>query len=55
MTKLSASGQLESDDLVVCVLTGNGLKDPDTAERVVAGRIVEAEATGSGVREALGW
>jgi threonine synthase len=39
----------------VAVLTGNGLKDPDTAERTVAGRIVESEATTDGVREALGW
>jgi hypothetical protein len=37
------------------VLTGAGLKDPDTAERTVAGRIVEADATEAGVRKALGW
>jgi threonine synthase len=55
VAKLAAAGRLEPDALVVCVLTGNGLKDPDTAERIVAGRILEAPATGSGVREALGW
>jgi threonine synthase len=55
VTKLAAAGKLEADALVVCVLTGNGLKDPDTAERVVAGRIAEAEATEAGVRGALGW
>ncbi len=55
VTKLAATGKLEPDALVVCVLTGNGLKDPDTAERIVVGRILEAPATGSRVREALGW
>ena len=28
---------------------------PDTAERIVAGRIIESEATEAGVRGALGW
>ena len=55
VTKAAASGAVRASDLVVAVLTGNGLKDPDTAERAVAGRIVESEATIDGVREALGW
>jgi threonine synthase len=55
VAKAAASGAIGADELVVAVLTGNGLKDPDTAERTVAGRIVEAPATDVGVREALGW
>jgi threonine synthase len=55
LTKAAASGAIRADELVVAVLTGNGLKDPDTAERTVAGRIVESAATTDGVREALGW
>jgi threonine synthase len=55
VTKTAAAGGIDPDALVVCVLTGAGLKDPETAERTVAGRIIEADATGSGVREALGW
>ena len=37
---------------VVCVLTGNGLKDPDTA-RSLAGDITEVEATSDAVRRVL--
>jgi threonine synthase len=55
VTKGAASGAISPDELVVAVLTGNGLKDPATAEQVVAGRIVEAPATDDGVRRALGW
>ena len=55
VAKAAASGAIRADELVVAVLTGNGLKDPETAERTVAGRIVEAEATEAGVRAALGW
>jgi threonine synthase len=55
VTKAAASGAIRADELVVAVLTGAGLKDSDTAERIVAGRIVEADATEAGVRGALGW
>jgi threonine synthase len=55
VTKAAASGAIGVSNLVVAVLTGNGLKDPETAERTVAGRIVETQATTDGVREALGW
>jgi threonine synthase len=55
VTKLAASGAVERDAHVVAVLTGAGLKDPDTAERTVAGRILESGATESGVKRALGW
>ena len=42
------------DALVVCVLTGHGLKDPNTAERE-AGAVIEAEPTVGSVAVALGW
>jgi threonine synthase len=52
--KLVAAGELDRDALTVCVLTGNGLKDPATAEASV-GPIAEAPVTVDGVRRALGW
>src|SRR6185503_4874310 len=55
VTKLAASGALAADAVVVAVLTGAGLKDPETAEKSVAGRIVESDATEAGVMRALGW
>ena len=55
VTKGAAAGVIGADELVVAVLTGNGLKDPETAEKVVAGRIVESDASEDGVRRALGW
>ncbi len=52
---LADSGKIESDALVVAVLTGNGLKDPDTAERMAGAGIIEASADADAVRRALGW
>ena len=40
--------------VIVCVLTGHGLKDPTTAE-AQAGGWIEAEATVGSVAVALGW
>jgi threonine synthase len=52
--KVAAAGGVAAGATIVCVLTGNGLKDPETAETV--GRpIAEAEPTLDGVRRALGW
>ncbi len=51
---LAAAGRVPDGATVVCVLTGNGLKDPDTAERAATG-VVEAAPTLDGVRAALGW
>jgi hypothetical protein len=39
---------------IVAVMTGFGLKDPETASRLI-GEIREADATLAGVRTALGW
>jgi len=51
---VAESGRLERDAVVVCVLTGSGLKDPTTAERSV-GPILEADATLASVAGVLGW
>jgi threonine synthase len=52
--KAAAAGELDPEALVVCVLTGHGLKDPTTAEHE-AGPIIEAEPTIGSVAVALGW
>jgi threonine synthase len=52
--KLAAAGTVPDGATVVCVLTGNGLKDPHTAE-TIAGPIAESVASLDGVRRALGW
>ena len=46
------SGAMRGMRRVVCVLTGNGLKDPDTA-RSLADELVEVDATADAVRRAL--
>ena len=50
--KMAQAGQLDRGQVIVCTLTGNGLKDPDTARHAVTTPI-ETEATSSAVREAL--
>jgi threonine synthase len=52
--RLAAEGRIGPDEIVVCVLTGNGLKDPDTALRGVP-PVLEAAATIEAVERALGW
>jgi threonine synthase len=54
VTKAAAAGELDRDALVVCVLTGHGLKDPTTAERQAAS-LIETDATVGAVAVALGW
>ena len=54
--RAAGEGGIDSETTVVCVLTGTGLKDPTTAERVVAERgVIQAPATVGGVAVALGW
>ena len=56
VTRAARDGTLARDATVVCVLTGTGLKDPSTAERIAAERrVIEAEPTVGGVAVALGW
>lgn len=45
---------VEKDATIVCVLTGNGLKDPHTAEAQV-GAVLESAPTTDAVIAALGW
>ena len=52
--KLRLAGRIEGDETIVAVLTGHGLKDPHSAERL-GDPFVEAPATVSGVMAALGW
>jgi threonine synthase len=52
--KLAANGVIDPGATVVAVLTGTGLKDPDTGARL-AGPLLEAEPSVAGVRAALGW
>ena len=52
LRKRAHAGGLGGVERVVCVLTGNGMKDPDRA-RSLAGDIAEVEATPDAVRVAL--
>ena len=52
--KLAAEGSIDPGATIVCVITGHGLKDPDTAGRN-AQPIIHAEPTLAGVRRALDW
>jgi threonine synthase len=54
VTRAAAARELDPDALVVCVLTGHGLKDPTTAERQAAS-FLEVDATVAAVAVALGW
>ncbi len=51
---LAAEGAIDPGATIVCVLTGHGLKDPDTAQRMIEPPQV-APATAAGVRAVLGW
>jgi threonine synthase len=55
VAKLARAGELDREALIVAVLTGNGLKDPDTAEREAGGGILEAAASVDAVRRTLAW
>jgi threonine synthase len=52
LRKRARSGATSGVHRVVCVLTGNGLKDPDTA-RSLASELMEVEATTDAVRRVL--
>jgi threonine synthase len=53
--KAARTGGLDPGATVVTVLTGNGLKDPTTAESGLTVNVIEAEPTIGGVAHALGW
>jgi threonine synthase len=52
LRKLAAAGRTKDLRRVVCVLTGNGLKDPD-AGLSLAGELTEVDATARAVRDVL--
>jgi threonine synthase len=53
---LAGTDAIPGDAVVVCVLTGTGLKDPSTAERLAADHhVIESVATVGAVAVALGW
>jgi len=54
ISRAASNRELDRDALVVCVLTGHGLKDPTTAERQAA-TVIETDATVGAVAIALGW
>jgi threonine synthase len=55
VAKLARAGELDPDALVVAVLTGNGLKDPDSAEQQAGRGIMESVASVDAVRRVLAW
>jgi threonine synthase len=52
--KTVEAGRIDPEATIVAVLTGLGLKDPDTGQRLVD-PLLEAEPTVEAVRGALGW
>jgi threonine synthase len=52
--KLARDGSIDPGSTIVCVLTGHGLKDPDTAQRMITPPL-SAEPTLADVRRVLGW
>ena len=52
--KMAAAGRIDPGATIVCVLTGHGLKDPDTAAKVGA-PVLEAAASADAVRQVLDW
>jgi len=55
LIKLIRNGASFSQKRIVCVVTGSGLKDPDTAMKSAAEPLLELPADLAMVEEALGW
>jgi threonine synthase len=53
LIKLVENGVIDKDERIVCVTTGHGLKDPDTAVKV-SEKPVEVDAEIAAIEEALG-
>jgi len=53
LMKLAKNGTISKDERVVCITTGHGLKDPDTAIKQCE-KPVEVEAEMSAIEHALG-
>jgi threonine synthase len=54
LRKMAAAGRVDPAATIVAVLTGHGLKDPQTAEREVP-EVIRSEPTLGAVAVALGW
>ena len=54
LIKHLASGKISQQALAVCVLTGNGLKDPDTAQKVTTVDMTPVEADLQALRKVMG-
>ncbi|HEY7737778.1 MAG TPA: threonine synthase [Candidatus Limnocylindria bacterium] len=52
--QLAASGRLERSATIVCILTGHGLKDPDTAPGGSLDGLVPVAPTAAAIRDAIG-
>ncbi|MGW8288879.1 MAG: threonine synthase, partial [Candidatus Bathyarchaeia archaeon] len=53
LIKLIKNGTIDKDERIVCVTTGHGLKDPDTAVKM-SEKPVEVDAEITAIEEALG-
>jgi threonine synthase len=51
---MAAEGRIDPGATIVCVLTGHGLKDPDTAA-LSGPAVLEAVPTADAVRQVLDW
>jgi threonine synthase len=53
LIKLVENGTIDKDECIVCVTTGHGLKDPDTAVKM-SEKPVEVDAELASIEEVLG-
>jgi threonine synthase len=54
LRKMADAGRIDPGATIVCVLTGHGLKDPDTASATVT-PVMEAVARADAIRDVLDW
>lgn len=55
LIKLKSQGQDFSNERIVCIVTGSGLKDADTAIQGFSGEFIEVAPKLAAVEKALGW
>ena len=55
MLKLSRQGMPLTDQVIVCVITGSGLKDPETATKAVDARMIDMPADLVSIERTLGF
>lgn len=54
LRKLVAAGEVDTGERIICVTTGNGLKDPDAVLKGGTREIIEVDADAEAVRAVLG-